>query len=176
MKENFSPLQAGCGEQKFLPLPAECGDKKFSTAKIANLANNHRANFNAYLIFTGNIIEVSDRWHSGSWHSGRWHSYEVGDTHEVEVQTLDGSCFFVRIPVNAVKKIFHRKFQRNSYKNSPLSAHSTLKDACAFRGKSFFSPLFTANLTLFFVKTSTRVVQDLLKNVEIRFHHGLYND
>ena len=81
MKENFSPLQAGCGEKKFSPLPAECGEKKFSplpaecgekkifTAKTANLTNIHRANFNAYLIFTGNIIEVSDRWRSGlrSW-------------------------------------------------------------------------------------------------------------
>ena len=55
------------------------------------------------------------------------------------------------------KKIFHRKIQRNSYKNSPLSAHSTLKDAGALRWKKFFSPLFTANLTLFFDKTSTRV-------------------
>ena len=81
MKENFSPLQAGCGEKKFSPLPAECGEKKFSllpaecgektffTAKIANLTNIHRATFNAYLKFTGNIIELSDRWCSGlrSW-------------------------------------------------------------------------------------------------------------
>ena len=45
-----------------------------------------------------------------------------------------------------MKKIFHRKIQRNSYKYSPLSAHSMLKDAGAL--------LFTANLTLFFDKTS----------------------
>ena len=56
-------------------------------------------------------------------------------------ERLYGSFFFVRIPVNAVKKIFHRKIQRNSYKNSPLSAHSTLKDAGALRWKKFF---FTA--------------------------------
>ena len=54
------------------------------------------------------------------------------------------------------KKIFHRKIQRNSFKNSPLSAHSALKDAGALRWKKFFSPLFTANLTLFFDITSTR--------------------
>ena len=30
MKENFSPLQAGCGEKKFSPLPPECGEKIFS--------------------------------------------------------------------------------------------------------------------------------------------------
>ena len=59
--------------------------------------------------------------------------YEVADTHEVEVRTLVGQFHFVRIPVNAVKKKFHRKIQRNSYKNSPLSAHSTLKDAGALR-------------------------------------------
>ena len=82
MIENFSPLQAGSGEKKtfhryqqnavtknFSPLQAECGEKKFFTAEIANLANIHRANFNAYLIFTGNILAVSDRWRSGlrSW-------------------------------------------------------------------------------------------------------------
>ena len=81
MKENFSPLQAGCGEKKisplppecgekkFSPLPAECGEKKFFTANIANLTKIYRSNFNAYLIFTGNIIAVSDRWRNGlrSW-------------------------------------------------------------------------------------------------------------
>ena len=69
MKENFSPLQAGCGEKNFSPLPAECDEKKFFAAKISNLTNIYRANFNAYHIFTGNIIEVSDRWRSGlrSW-------------------------------------------------------------------------------------------------------------
>ena len=58
--------------------------------------------------------------------------YEIGGTHEVEVRTLLRK-FFVRFPVNEVKKIFPRKIQRNSYKNSPLSAHSTLKDAGALR-------------------------------------------
>ena len=53
-------------------------------------------------------------------------------------EPLYGSFFFVRIPVNAVKKNFHRKIQRNSYKNSPLSAQSTLKDAGALRWKKFF--------------------------------------
>ena len=51
--------------KKFSPLPAECGEKKFFTAKIANLTKIYRSNFNAYLIFTGNIIEVSDRWRGG---------------------------------------------------------------------------------------------------------------
>ena len=61
----FSPLQAECGEENFSPLPAECGEKKFFTAKIVNLTFFHRANFNSYLIVTGNIIELSDRWRSG---------------------------------------------------------------------------------------------------------------
>ena len=78
MKKNFSPLPAECVEKKFFTatsrmwwkknfslLPAECGEKKFFIAKIANLTNIHRANFNAYVIFTGNISEVSDRWSSG---------------------------------------------------------------------------------------------------------------
>ena len=107
----------------FSPLPAECGEKKFFTAKIANLTIIHRANFNAYVIFTVNIITA------GRITAGRITAvdgavdYEVGDTHEVEVRTLLRQFLFVRIPVNAVKKFFHRKIQHNSYKNSPLSAH-----------------------------------------------------
>ena len=53
------------------------------------------ANFNAYLKFTWNIIEVSDRWRSGIrsyWHAG-------GEKFE----TVWIRLFFVR---NAVKKIF----------------------------------------------------------------------
>ena len=52
--------------------------------------------------------------------------------------------------MNAVKKIFNAM----NRKNSP---HSTLKNAGALRWKKFFSMLFTANLTLFFGQTSTRV-------------------
>ena len=60
--------------------------------------------------------------------------YEVGDTHEVEVQTLVRQFIFCKNSRECgEKKIFHRKIQRNSYKNSPLSAHSTLTDAGALR-------------------------------------------
>ena len=72
---------------------------KIFNAKIANLTNIQRANFNAYLIFTGNIFEVTERCRSGFpiW----WHA-------EVEVRTRVRQFLFVRIPINAVKKIFHR--------------------------------------------------------------------
>ena len=94
--KKISPLPAQCGEKKFFTATSRMRWKKFFTAKIANLTNIHRANFNAYLIFTGNIIEVSDRWRSGlrSW----WHAWGRGSNH--------GSFVFVRIPVNAVKKKF----------------------------------------------------------------------
>ena len=67
--KKFHRYQQNVVKKNFSPLPAECGEKKFFTAKIANLTNIHRANFNAYLIFTENIIECSDRWRSGlrSW-------------------------------------------------------------------------------------------------------------
>ena len=60
--------------------------------------------------------------------------YEVGDTHEVEVRTLVRQFLFCKNSGECgEKKNFHRKIQSNSYKNSPLSAHSTLKDAGALR-------------------------------------------
>ena len=84
------------------PLPAEYDEKKFFTAKIANLTNIHRANFNAYLIFTGNIIEVSD---NGAV------DYEVGDTHEVEVRTLVRQILFCKNSGECgEKKFFAAKF------------------------------------------------------------------
>ena len=148
MKQNFSPLQEGCGETKFSPLPAECGEKKIFTARIANLTNIHRANFNACLIFTGNIIALSDRWPSGlrKW----WHAWGRGSNPCTAV-------FFVRIPVKAVKKNFSpqnstqflRKFSAFSAFNAKRCGRFAVK-------KVFFSPLFTANLTIVFDKTSTR--------------------
>ena len=88
--------------------------------------------------------------------------YEVGDTHEVEFQTLVRQFLFCKNSRECGEKTnFHRKIQRIPYKNSPLSAHWTIKDAGALRWKKFFSPLFTANLTLFFDKTSTRISDSL---------------
>ena len=72
------------------------------------------------------------------------------------VQTRVRQILFCKKSGECGEKIFHRKIQRNSYKNSPLSPHSTLKNAGALRWIKFFSPLFTANLILFFDKTSTR--------------------
>ena len=60
--------------------------------------------------------------------------YKVGDTHEVEVRTLVRQFLFCKnFGECGEKKFFHRKIQPNSYKNSPLSAHSTLKDEGALR-------------------------------------------
>ena len=64
VKKNFSATGRMWAKKNFSPQPAECGEKKL-TAKIAKLTYIHRANFNACLKFTGNIIEVSDRWSSG---------------------------------------------------------------------------------------------------------------
>ena len=52
---NFFTATAECNE-KNSTLAAECGEKVF-TAEIGNLT----ANFNAYLKFTGDITELSDR-------------------------------------------------------------------------------------------------------------------
>ena len=145
--------------KKKLPLPAECGEKNsqcyqqnavkkkftatsrmrwkfFFTAEIANLTNYHRANLNAYLIFTGNIHEVR---------SGIRYCWIAGGE---RLEPLYGIFFFVRNLVNAVKKIFSLL----KIANSP---HSTLKDAGALRWKKFFhrySPL----ILHYFGQTSTR--------------------
>ena len=66
-------------------------------------------------------------------------------------ETLYGSFFFVRIPVDAVKKNSTQFLQ----KFTAFSAFNA-KRCGRFAVKKVFSPLFTANLTLFFVKTSTR--------------------
>ena len=58
---------------------------------------------------------------------------------------------FHRYQQNAVKKNF---FTAKIHKNSLLSPHSTLKD----EGALFFPSLLTANPTLFFDQTSTRVI------------------
>ena len=113
MKKNFSPL------------PAECGEKKISLLK-SQILQIFTAKFKAYLKFAGNIIDVSERWRSGigSWrHEGdKW------------FEPVYGSFFFVKKSGECGEKtIFRRKIQRNSYKKSPLSAHSTLKDAGALR-------------------------------------------
>ena len=106
-------------KKNFSPLPAECGERKFFTAKIANLTNINNANFNAYLIFTGNVVEVRDRWRSGL--RGSWNAWEES------FEPLELRFFFVRKLVIAVKKIFS---PLKIAKNSP---HSTLKDAGALR-------------------------------------------
>ena len=121
-KKNISPLPVECGEKNFSPLPAECGEKKFFTAKLANLTNIHRADFNAYPISTGNIIVASDRWRTGlrSW----WHAGGRGSNPCTAVSLCknSGEC--------GEKKIFTK-----NRKNSP---HSTLKDAGALRWKKSF--------------------------------------
>ena len=128
MKENFWPLPAACGEKILSPLQAEFGDnffyccqqnavKNFSPLKL-QILQMFTANFNEYLKFTGNITEVSNRWRSrirSCWHPG-------GESFE----PVYGSFFFVRNPVNVLKKFLATK-NRKSYKNS------TLKDSGALR-------------------------------------------
>ena len=61
--------------------------------------------------------------------------YKVGDTHKVEVRTHVRQFHFCKNSGKCGEKKFHRKIQRNSYKNSPLSAHSTLKARVAHHTK-----------------------------------------
>ena len=136
MKKNFSSLSAECGEKKFSPL-------KWQILQIFT------DKFNAYLKFAGNIIEVSDRWRNGIrcwWHAvGEW------------FQPQYGSFFFVKNPVNAVKRNFSTlNSTQILQKFTAFTAFSAKRCGC-FAVKKVFSPLFTANLTLFFDKTSTRV-------------------
>ena len=83
---------------------------------------------------------VSDRWRCGIrsfWHAG-----------DERFEPVYGSFLFVRNPVNAVEEKFpHWKLQilqkftaknRKSYKSSPLSSHSSQKDAGALQWKLFF--------------------------------------
>ena len=58
--------------------------------------------------------------------------------------------FFVRNPVKAVKK------NVSTLKSQKFTAFNTKRCGCFAVKKTFFSPLFTANLTLFFGPTSTR--------------------
>ena len=80
-----SALPAECGEKNFHRNQQNAAKKNFA-AKIANFTNTHRANFNAYLIFTGNIIKVRDRCRSGlrSW----WHAGGGGSHHCTAVSFL----------------------------------------------------------------------------------------
>ena len=93
--------------------------------------------------------------------------YEVGDTHEVEVRTPVPQLLFCKISGECgEKKIFHRKIQRNSYKNSPFSALSTLKDAGALRWKKFFFHRYSP-LILHYFWTKTRPGPGL---AHLRYH------
>ena len=135
-KKIFHRYHQNAVKKNFSPLPAECGEKKFFTAKIANLRNIHRANFNAYLLFTGNIIKVSERWRSGlpSWP----HIWGRGSNPCTAV-------FFVRIPVNAEKKnfspqnstLFLQKFTAFSAFNAKRCGRFALKKVFFHR----YSPL-----------------------------------
>ena len=131
-KENFHHYQQNT-VKKVISTTSWMHWKKI-TAIIANLTNIHRANFNAYHKFTGNIKRRSYRWRRGigSW----WHA---GDDW---FEPVYSKFLFVRNPVNAVKKIF----TAINCKNLP---YSTLKFAGALRWKTFFSPLFTSRLTFF---------------------------
>ena len=115
--------------------------KKFSPRK-SQILQLFTANFNAYPKFTGNFTDVSDRWRSGigsCWHAGGERFEPVYD-----------SFFFVRSPVNAVKNNF------SPLKTAKFTAFNAEKMLAYCGDKSFFSPLFTANLTWFFDRTSTR--------------------
>ena len=126
MEKIFSALPAECSEKNFSPLPAQFGEKKL-TAKIANLTNIHRANFNTCLEFTGNIIEVSDKCRRGI--RSCWHA--EGE----RFKPVYGSFFFVSNPVNAVKKIF------SPLKTAKFTAFNAKKMRALCCEKSFF---FTA--------------------------------
>ena len=124
MKKNL-PLPAECGEKKFSPLPAECGEKNFSPLN-SQILQIFTALISTLILYSQEISlqKVTD----GAV------DYEVGDTHEVEVRTLVRQFLFCKNSGECgEKKFFTAKIQCNSYKNSPLSAHSTLKDAGALR-------------------------------------------
>ena len=110
--------------------------KKNFTAKIANRTSILRANFNADLMFTGNVIEIRDRWRSGlrSW----WQAGGRGSKPCTEVYFLQEFRYIWRTNF----------FTAKNRKNSP---HSTLKDSGASRWNKFFSPLFTAIILHYFL-------------------------
>ena len=116
----------------------------FFSSKI--LKQIFTAKFNAYLKFTRNIIESSQM--------GQW-SNKLATCRRWVVRTRARKFFLQKIRSMRWKKKFTSK-NRKSYKNAQLSPHSTLNDAVDWWWKKFFSPLFTANLTSFFDKTSTR--------------------
>ena len=143
------------GETKFFTATSRMRWKKNFTAtskklwkKISQLKSKilqiFTAKFNAYLKFTGNIIDVSDRWRSGirSW----WHA--VGEWFE----PLYGSFFFGRNPVNAVKKISTLNSTQISQKFTAFIAFNAKRWGRFAVKKNFFSPLFTTNFTLFLIK------------------------
>ena len=126
--------------------------KKFSPLKL-QILQTFTAKFNAYRKFTWKIIKVKERWRSGirsCWHVG-------GDRFE----PIYGSFFFCK-KSGECDEFFVTAKNHNSYKNSP---HSMLKDGGALRWRKFFPPLSTANLTLFFDQTSTRVETKLFSPI-----------
>ena len=97
------------------------------------------ANFNAYVKFAGNIKQVCDGWGSGirsCWHAGGERFEPVYD-----------SFFFVRNPVNAVKKNFAAINSVQRYKMPALC------------GKTSFSHRYSPLILLyFFDRTSIRAL------------------
>ena len=131
--KNFSLLPAECGEKNFLTATSRMRLKKISPLK-SQLWQIFTAYFNAYLKFTGNTIEVIDRWRSGI---GSW-SHTGGELFE----PVYGSFFFVWNPVNAVK-IFCRLYSQILQRFTALTAINA-KRCERFAVKNFFhrySPL-----------------------------------
>ena len=85
---------------------------------------------------------------------------------------------FSPLPPECGEKNFHRKIQRYSYKKSPLSAHSTLKDAGALRWKKFFfhrySPLilhyFLSKARPGFVPTQNSILLSCMEIIPYNHH------
>ena len=163
MKENFSPQQAGCGEKKFHRHQQNVVKKNFHRYQ----QNAVKKNFSPLKpqisqIFTSLIStlilysqEISLKYvtHGVS-------DYEGDDTHEVEVRTLVLQFLFCKNSGECGKKNyspqnstqFLQKFTAFSAFNAKRCGRFAVK-------KVFFSPLFTANLKLFFDETSTRVIK-----------------
>ena len=137
LQKNFQRYQQNA-VKKFSPLLTECREK--NSPLKSQILQIFTANFNAYLKFTGNIIEVSD-----SWRSGIRSCQNAGGE---RCETVHGSFFFRKKSVQCGEKNF------TAIKKQKLTAFNA-KTFGRFAAKKFFFHRYSP-LILHYVFTKPR--------------------
>ena len=148
MGENFSLLPQKCDEKNFQHCQQQNAVKKISPLKSQTL-QIFTAIFNAYLKFTGNVYRTK-------WQVAQWNKKLV-------------TCrrWDVRIRVRQFLFLYEIRWMR--WKKIHPANLKKIHRIHRFAVRKVFSPVFSAILTLFFDKTSTRLA------VIVRWHQQNWN-